>query len=127
MGIGPLQGQRPQHALERFTSPLDIARQLSACARSRWACVVGFVGVEPLLDCAARHPKRFPPGSGLDRFQVAVIDAPLPYEPFDFRADLGLDRGLEPFFSAAPLEAASGVSSSASAHRSHACQYASTS
>ena len=87
---------------------VDIARQLPAGASRGWTGAVGFIGVEPLLDRAACHPQRFPPGCSLDSLQIAMIDAPLPYEPFDFRADFVLDCRLEPFFSAAPLAAASG-------------------
>jgi len=84
--------------------------------------IVRVVGVQPLLDgprCDRECPS---PGRGLDRLEVQSIGRARRDQRLDFADDLGIERRFEPPFLAASCEAASGTSSSASAHRSHACQ-----
>jgi hypothetical protein len=81
--------------------------------------VVGRIGVELLRDGPRGNGQGSPPRGDLDRLEV--LDGAT-YERFDLDRDFYLERLLEPPFGAASCEAASGASSSASAHRSQASQ-----
>jgi hypothetical protein len=84
--------------------------------------VIGSVGVEPLLDGPCRHSHRLAARRRFDGLKIPVLDRARAYQRLDLGNDLGLELRFEALFLAASFEVASGVSSSPSAHRSHACQ-----
>jgi hypothetical protein len=100
---------------------------MSRRTRQVGASVVGVVGVQTLLNGPRCDRERPSPGRSLDRLEVQPVGRAGDNQRFDFADDLGVERRLEPPFLAASCETASLVSSSASAHRSQAPQYASTS
>jgi hypothetical protein len=73
---------------------------LSARAGYRRADIVGWIGIQTLLDCPSRHTQRLPARGHLDGLQVPAIDRSWTYKGFDFGDNLALERiGERRFFS----------------------------
>jgi hypothetical protein len=88
--------------------------------------VVRLVGIQPAFDGTGRDRKSAATCRSLDRLEVQPIDTVGSYERFDLGDDLRVEERFEPPFLATSSEAASGGSTIASAHCSHADQKAST-
>ncbi|OGP85360.1 MAG: hypothetical protein A2Y95_02500 [Deltaproteobacteria bacterium RBG_13_65_10] len=124
--VSALQTKLPERAVERLGVAAAVAGFLSARTRRGRAAVVGAVGVEPPFHGPSRDAQHATARGRLDGLEVPVLDGARAYERFDLGDALGFERRFEPPFLAASCEAASGATSSASAHRSQARQYAST-
>ena len=86
------------------------------------------IGVEPALDGPSGYVQGLAARRGLDGLEVQAVNRSRADQRFDFGGDFAGERFFElPFLAASVSEAAWAASSSSSDHRSHACQYASTS
>jgi hypothetical protein len=109
-------------------TPAVAGRLAALGARQRRASVIRSVRVEPALDGASGHVQGLAARRGLDGLEVEAVNRPRADQRFDFGGDFTGERFFEPPFLATSVsEAAWAASSSASDHRSHACQYASMS
>lgn len=99
MVVGPLQTQRPQHAVEAFLAPPGLPGPGATIdtSPSRFIAVAQ-IGVEVVLNDPPGDGQRNPAGMRLQRAEVD--QAAIPDQPFEFDLDLGLERFLEPPFSA---------------------------
>ena len=121
--VGALHAQLAQHAGDALGAPTGVARRgPTAGTRPLRADVIGVVGVEPLLDGARRHRQRPAPHRRLHRLEVEPVGRPRRDQRVDLLDDRRVEGRFEAPFLAASCAAAAGVSSSASAHCSHACQ-----
>jgi len=125
--IGTLEPEFAEHARDLLAMAPGVAcLSRTPPARQLRPRVVRGVGVQALLDGPSSDPQNASAQRHLDRLEVDLrADRPA-YERFDFRPDFRVETRFEPPFLAASVEAACGESSSASAQRSHASQYASS-
>jgi hypothetical protein len=72
--IGPLQQQRPQHALKRLPVSAMILGWCSAGARQFRTHMIGGVGVEPLFQCPGSQTQSLPSCSDFDGFEIQISD-----------------------------------------------------
>ena len=125
--VGAFKCHLTQDSAEGFGSAAGVASLLPAIARNRVAHIIGPISVERLLDGAGRYSQCLAPRLRLNRLKIQAVDRTRTYEPFDLPDDFRLEGFSEPPFLATFCEVPSAESSSASAHCSQACQYASTS
>jgi hypothetical protein len=72
--IGPLQQQRPQHALKRFPVAAMILGWCSAGARQFRTRMIGGVGVETLFQCPCSQTQSLSSCGYFDGFEIQISD-----------------------------------------------------
>jgi hypothetical protein len=104
MVVGPLQTQRPEHALETLLAPSRIT---GVCPTVRTDPNrlerVPNIGIEVLLKHPSGNRQRGATGTHLQGREVEVAGPARPDQRFDLGRDFLLERFLEPPFSAAAV------------------------
>ena len=95
MEIGPLQLQRPQHALKRLLAPARITGHLTALAKWLDPCGVGVIGIDSLLDGTTGKMERLATNCAFQTFQIQIAKALTAEQRFDVPYNLSREQAAE--------------------------------